>query len=102
MMKRYIPQEILERERQGFSAPDASWFQGESMDYVRSTLFNDHAKIYDFLDKHEVQSLISEHLNGTQNRRLLIWSLLNIESWCNVYLKNDVSVHASQLEAAIA
>ena len=33
-----------------------------------------------------VLRLVDEHLSGTQNRRLLIWSLLNVESFCETFL----------------
>ena len=33
-MSKYIPDDISKAEKQGFSAPDASWFKGESIDYV--------------------------------------------------------------------
>ncbi len=82
MMKRYIPSEISRGVKQGFSAPDASWFKGESIEYVRHRLFNRHAKIYEYLDRDVLQCLVTEHLNGKTNRRLLIWSLLNVEQWC--------------------
>jgi asparagine synthase (glutamine-hydrolysing) len=86
MMARHIPAQVAEREKQGFSAPDASWFKGESIDYVRRRLKNDRARIYDYLDQKTVTSLIDDHLEGRQNRRLLIWSLLNLEQWCEAYL----------------
>jgi asparagine synthase (glutamine-hydrolysing) len=85
-MRRYIPPVITDGEKQGFSAPDASWFKGESIDYVRRRLFNGHARIYDFLSRDAIQGLVSEHLDGRQNRRLLIWSLLNVEAWCERFL----------------
>jgi len=81
-MERHIPSEITDREKQGFSAPDASWFKGESIDYVRRTIYDDRARIYGFLDPGAVRSLVDEHLAGKQNRRLLIWSLLSLEKWC--------------------
>jgi asparagine synthase (glutamine-hydrolysing) len=34
-----------------------------------------------------VRSLVQEHLDGKQNRRLLIWSLLNVDEWCKQYLQ---------------
>jgi asparagine synthase (glutamine-hydrolysing) len=86
VMERYIPKEITEAKKQGFSAPDASWFKGESLDYVRSKLFRSRAHIYDYLDRETIQSLINEHLEGKKNRRLLIWSLLNVEHWCEQFL----------------
>jgi len=86
VMERYIPQEVTDGEKQGFSAPDASWFRGESIDYVRRTLFNEHAYIYKYLDRPSVQKIVDEHMQGRQNLRLFIWSLLNFEHWCRKYL----------------
>ncbi|MCB2108371.1 MAG: asparagine synthase (glutamine-hydrolyzing) [Rhodobacteraceae bacterium] len=81
VMKRYIPEQVADDTKQGFSAPDASWFRGESIDFVKDVLMNGNAKIYDFLDQTAVRDLVSEHLNGKTNRRLLIWSLLNVEEF---------------------
>ena len=86
MMERYIPKQVADREKQGFSAPDASWFKGESIDYVRRRLNNPHARIYDVLDRKAVKALIDDHLEGRENRRLLIWSLLSLEQWCEEFL----------------
>lgn len=86
VMERYIPQLITEKEKQGFSAPDATWFKGESIDYVRRILYDDKAYIYNFLDRKSVHVLVNEHLEGKENRRLLIWSLLNVEKWCTTFL----------------
>jgi asparagine synthase (glutamine-hydrolysing) len=86
VLARHVPAAVSEGAKQGFSAPDASWFKGESIDYVRRRLLNGKARIYEFLDRAAVTSLVNEHLTGTQNRRLLIWSLLNFESWCEQFL----------------
>ena len=87
VMERYVPSEITNAAKQGFSAPDASWFKGESINYLRRILYNDSAGIYQFMDKEAVQALIDEHLQGKQNRRLLIWSLLAFELWLGRFLK---------------
>ena len=81
VMKRHIPNKVTQAKKQGFSAPDASWFKGESIDFVKRTLLNSDANIYDFMDRSTVEKLINEHLNGKENRRLLIWSLLNFEQY---------------------
>jgi asparagine synthase (glutamine-hydrolysing) len=84
-MRRYIPAEIAAREKQGFTAPDSSWFKGESIEFVRRVLFDPRARIYEFLDRASVERLVSDHLQGRENRRLLIWSLLSLEAWCRSY-----------------
>src|SRR5262249_62310801 len=81
-----LPKEIANREKQGLSAPDPSWFNGESIDYVRRKLYPGSARIYDFMDAAAVRSLVDDHLEGRENRRLLIWSLLNLETWCENFL----------------
>ncbi|AGH97791.1 asparagine synthase (glutamine-hydrolyzing) [Micavibrio aeruginosavorus] len=81
VMQKYIPGDITTAEKQGFSAPDASWFKGESIDFVKRTLMINNARVWDFLDRSAVQDMVNEHINGHGNRRLLIWSLLNFEIW---------------------
>src|SRR5262249_48248917 len=34
MMKNYVPHDIANGEKQGFSGPDGTWFKGESIEYV--------------------------------------------------------------------
>ena len=85
-MQRYIPESITAGEKQGFSGPDASWFRGESIDYIRGRLMNGDAAIYDYLDRDTVRGLVGDHLEGRENRRLLIWSLLSVEQWCETFV----------------
>jgi len=86
-MSRIVGPEIANGVKQGFSGPDASWFKGDSMDFVRRTLLHKDARIYGYLDRDAVRALVGEHLDGTANRRLLIWSLLCFEQWCREFLE---------------
>ena len=79
VMARYVPKSVTVAEKQGFSAPDASWFKGDSIRFLRNTLVNHNAKVYEIFDRDTVVDLIGEHLSGKRNRRLLIWSFLNLE-----------------------
>lgn len=84
-MSKYIPEDIHKAVKQGFSSPDNSWFKGESIDFVKAKLLNSDANIYKYMDKDATQKLINEHLEGKQNRRLFVWSLLNFEEWSSIY-----------------
>ena len=86
MMARHVPDEVASGLKQGFSAPDASWFRGESIDYVRRRLLTTDCVLHAFLDRDVMRDLVHEHLEGRQNRRLLIWSLLSFEEWCRRFL----------------
>jgi asparagine synthase (glutamine-hydrolysing) len=82
----HVPAEVSERKKQGFSAPDASWFKGESIEYVRRRIFAPRARLYDYLDRDTIHRLVHEHLDGRENRRLLIWSLLSFEQWLERFI----------------
>lgn len=89
MMRNYIPDSVTERMKQGFSSPDASWFKGESIDFVKRVLFNGNAAIYDVFDRSTVEDLVMEHLSGKTNRRLLIWSLLSAEAFMDDFMNGN-------------
>ncbi len=86
MMERHIPKKITQAAKQGFSAPDATWFKGDSIDFVRRRLLTRSARIYDYFDYESISGLVGEHLDGKRNRRLLIWSLLTFENWLDLFL----------------
>lgn len=85
-MRGILPQEVLEREKQGFSAPDGTWFRGESVDYVRGLLLDHKARICEYVNRPYVQRKLDEHASGKKNNRLLIWSLLCFEHWLRRFM----------------
>ena len=46
MMKKYIPEEITEAKKQGFSSPDASWFKGESIEYFKKSILSKSVYVF--------------------------------------------------------
>ncbi|AMJ97582.1 asparagine synthetase B [Alteromonas macleodii] len=88
VMSNYIPDQISQAVKQGFSAPDASWFKGDSIEFVKRRLLTPDNPLYALLDYNTVKKLVTEHISGHCNRRLLIWSLLNISEW---YTQHHVS-----------
>jgi asparagine synthase (glutamine-hydrolysing) len=92
VMARYVPPAVAQAEKQGFSAPDASWFKGDSIDFVRRRLMGRDAHIYRLLDPEAVHGLVNEHLRGEQNRRLLVWSLLNVDEWLRQMEQHGVAL----------
>jgi asparagine synthase (glutamine-hydrolysing) len=91
VMERYVPPAITEQVKQGFSGPDATWFRGESIDYIRRVIDADDSRIYEFVRPETVRSLVEEHLSGRENRRLLLWSLLNLEHWCRTFMEDGAA-----------
>ena len=88
-MERHIPRRVTDAVKQGFSAPDASWFRGESIDYVRRRLLDPRARIYEYLDSRRGGRARRRAPEWARNRRLLIWSLLSFEQWCRTFLDGE-------------
>ncbi len=88
-LERLVPGGPAGRAKQGFSAPDATWFRGESIDYINSLLRDPKALVYEFLEPSYVARVLDEHTSGRANRRLLIWSLLCLEWWCRCFLAHE-------------
>jgi asparagine synthase (glutamine-hydrolysing) len=79
-MSRRIPESVTSRAKQGFSSPDASWFKGESIDFVRRQL-SGPSPLFDVLDRETVSTVLESHFSGQENRRLLVWGLLSLHEW---------------------
>lgn len=94
-LAKYVPAGYANGRKQGFSAPDGSWFKGESIDYIRRLLSSKDARLYEFIDPKTVHTLIDEHVEGRVNHRLLIWSLLNFEWWLRQFRDGNVAQMAA-------
>lgn len=86
-MMDFLPEKIINRKKQGFSAPDESWYRGENAEYVKDLLLNSQTFSTEYINKSYIEKIINEHINHKINHRLLIWSLMNFEMWCQQFLK---------------
>jgi len=89
VLGKYVPSELMNQTKQGFSGPDASWFRGESINYIKELLLDKKANIFNYFNYDTVKNLIEEHISGKQNRRLFIWSLLCFEWWNRIFINGE-------------
>jgi len=88
-MQELIPDKIIKRQKQGFSAPDESWYRGENAEYVRELLLNGACASSGIINKQYIERIVKEHVNRRINHRLLIWSFMNFEMWCRIFLNKE-------------
>ena len=77
-MSSFVPDDISNAVKQGFSAPDKSWFKNQNASFVKDKILNPQHNIYDYLDYDIVKSQVVRHFEGLENKRLFIWSMLNL------------------------
>jgi asparagine synthase (glutamine-hydrolysing) len=80
VMSDIIPPSITEGQKKGFSSPDASWFRDESSEFVKKRLVSTESPINKLMNKDIYSEIINEHIDGLENRRLFIWSLLSLDA----------------------
>ncbi|MGL4598580.1 MAG: asparagine synthase-related protein, partial [Bacteroidia bacterium] len=85
-MMDFLPESIVNRKKQGFSAPDESWYRGENAAYVKSLLLDKKTISSEFIRPEYIERIVHEHIDQRINHRLLIWSLMNFEWWCRLFL----------------
>lgn len=88
-MMSFMPDKIINRKKQGFSAPDESWYRGENAQYIKELLLNKKTISSDYINQDYIQKIVNEHINDHVNHRLLIWSFMSFECWCRIYLNNE-------------
>lgn len=79
-LRGFLPDQIVDNKKQGFSSPDQSWYKGESAGYVRDMLLSDSA-LHNYIDKNFIEQMLRDHNDNQINHRLLIWSLLCFKQW---------------------
>jgi asparagine synthase (glutamine-hydrolysing) len=88
-MEDFIPKEIIERKKQGFSAPDESWYRGENAKYIEELLLGKELACSKYINQNYIKKVVNEHINEGINHRLLIWSFMNFEWWCRIFINKE-------------
>lgn len=88
-MEDVLPEKIINRKKQGFSAPDESWYRGENAAYMKDLLLNKRTVSTEFVNREFISKMIDEHINKKINHRLLLWSFMNFEWWCRIFLNEE-------------
>ncbi len=99
-MSGILPSEIIENRKQGFSAPDQSWYMRQLVEYIRSIILSPRSLDRGYFRKEYLETIIEQHTTGKINHRLLIWSLLSFEWWNRLFLDGD-SVESTQTQRVI-
>lgn len=76
-----LPDAILDRPKKGFGIPVARWFRGPLRELLLDTLASDRLRRHGLFRQPEVDRLLSEHLEGSRDRRKELWTLFCFQRW---------------------
>jgi len=81
LLYRYVPRELIERPKMGFSSPLGEWLRGPLRDWSEALLSEQRLREGGLFDTAYVRRYWSEHLSGHRNWQYLLWGVLMFEAW---------------------
>ena len=81
-----VPQQVLNRPKQGFAVPLVHWMRGELKDDLLPILVEPRTLERGYFNPKAVRILLEEHSRGRRDHSAQIWSLLMFELWHRNFL----------------
>lgn len=81
VLYKYVPRELVERPKKGFSVPIADWIRGPLRDWAEALFATARTQHSEIIDTDVIQYKWREHLLGRQDYSELLWPVLMFESW---------------------
>ena len=84
-MEPWLPPEVLNRSKRGFSVPMATWLRTSFRDLARDVLTDGTARSRGLFRPEAITNMLAEHDQGHDHARLL-WALIQFELWHRAYV----------------
>lgn len=81
VLDRYVPRELIERPKAGFSIPLGDWLRGPLRDWAETLLNAEKLSGQGFLDAEKVSVMWQQHLSGSYDRSTYLWNVLMFQAW---------------------
>ncbi|MGH3694123.1 MAG: asparagine synthase (glutamine-hydrolyzing) [Pseudonocardiaceae bacterium] len=83
--RRYLPSEVVDRTKVGFTVPLEGWFRGGLRDLAWDLLASPNSFVNEFMSSAGVRELLVSHDRGRRNEHMRLWTLLGLEVWHRVF-----------------
>ncbi len=92
LAKKFLPQQILTKKKQGFAIPANEWFQKELFDYAYQLLTANRFKTRGYFNQKNIDLMLTEHKQGKRDYSNWIWSLIIFELWHQTFIDSDLKL----------
>ena len=82
-----FPEEVQNRDKQGFSIPIKNWIRGELKPMMLDLLDENRIRNEGLFNAPVINRWIQEHLDGRANHSHKLWALMVFEQWMDLYGK---------------
>jgi len=81
-----IPEEIINRPKQGFDVPIRRWFNHELREMLDDTLNDRRSRERGDFNHRAVLTILNEHRRGVRDNSRKLWGLLTLELWRRAFI----------------
>jgi asparagine synthase (glutamine-hydrolysing) len=86
VLAQYLPRELIERPKQGFTAPLRAWFGKELKAELHDRLAPKRLARFPAVDAEGVQHLLEEQATGRVDHTQLLWALFHLDAWYEAHI----------------
>jgi asparagine synthase (glutamine-hydrolysing) len=81
MLRRYLPESLFERPKQGFNVPVGEWLRGPLRGWAEESLDGAKIRREGLLHSGRIQACWQQHLSGRTDRSSELWAILMVQAW---------------------
>lgn len=81
-----IPDEIVDRHKQGFGVPIRSWFNNELRELLYDALTDSRTRQRGYFNQKAVEEILDEHRRLRRDNSTHLWGLLTLELWHRAFI----------------
>jgi asparagine synthase (glutamine-hydrolysing) len=81
ILKKYLPEKLIDRKKTGFGIPIDLWLRGPLRDWAESLLNKTRLDREGYLNSDKVLIKWKEHLSGKMNWQYHLWDVLMFQAW---------------------
>jgi asparagine synthase (glutamine-hydrolysing) len=80
-MRGWLPDDILDRPKQGFSVPLSDWLRGDLKSWAHEVLLDRETLGRGYFEPAAVRGILDRHAAGIDGEAKRIWAMLTLELW---------------------
>jgi asparagine synthase (glutamine-hydrolysing) len=89
VLREWLPDDLVDRRKQGFSPPLAAWLRGPLAELTADVLLDPATRDRALFEESAVRGLVEDHRSGAGDHSTALWTLLQLELWFRTYVDRD-------------
>ena len=81
VLYKYVPSELIDRPKAGFSVPVGAWLRGPLRDWAESLLRESRLEREGYLNPKPIRETWRQHLSGRIDLAARLWAVLMFQAW---------------------